>query len=133
MAIVSFSKDTIIDYVPEYGENRQSSDPCIISLRVVSFGQAREQQKVLAAKIKGADTQEKMMAISQALQKEQFVRHIESIKGYSVDDRAVTDIEEFYLTAPAEIIAEVLDAMQDSYKLSKGQSKNFERASVGAS
>ena len=133
MAIISFSKDNIIDYVPEYGENRRSDDPCVISLRFISFGEAREQQKTLAAKSKGSDTQEKMMAISQALQKEQFVKHISCIKSYCVDEREVKDAEEFYLTAPAELIAEVLDAMQDSYKLSKGQLKNFERASVGAS
>ncbi len=141
MGIVSYSKDFIIDFVPEYGDNRTSDRPCIVRLRFISFGEARELQRVMAAKSKGADTQEKSMAIGQAIQKEKFISHIESVSGYFVEEvvdgkthrKEVTSPEEFYLSAPSEVISEVLSAMEDSYKLTQGQAKNFERVSVGAS
>ena len=133
MAIISFSKDTLVDYVPEYGGNRQSDDPCVVRLRFVPFGEAREYSRLIAAKTVGATSQEKIMVISQALQKEQFVKHVDSVSNFSVDGKEVSDAEGFYLSAPGELIAEVLDAMQDSFRLSKGQLKNSERVSVGAS
>ena len=131
MAIVSFSKDTVIEYVPEYGDNRTSDNPCVIRLKFISFGAVREQLRVLSLKTKGAATQEKSMAIAQALQQAQFSSHIESVKGYTVDGVEVTDAEQFYLSAPAALIAEVFEAMQDSAKLSEAQAKNSERASGG--
>ena len=133
MAIISFSKDTVVDYVPEYGDNRVSSAPCVIRLRFIPFGEARELMRAQAAKSKGANTQEKVMAISQALQKEKFVSHIDGVSGYFVDGKEVTSSEEFYETASGALIFEVLEAMEDSAKLSEGQKKNSERAFVGAS
>lgn len=124
MAIVSFSKNTIIDYVPEYGGNRESSTPCVISLKYLSFGELREHQRLLAAKSKGARDQEKSMAIAQALQREQFVNHVVTIRGYLVDDVEVSDPNEFYDSAPVELITEILEAMQDSHRLNEGQQKN---------
>lgn len=133
MGITSFSPDTVVDYVPEYGDNRTSEKPCVVGLKFISFGEAREQQKMLAARSQRADTQEKSMDIAQALQKEQFTRHVTSIRNYDVDGEEVTDPGEFYMTAPADLITEILEAMQDSFRLSKGQAKNFERVSGGPS
>lgn len=133
MGITSFSPKTVIDYVPEYGDNRETENPCIVGIRFISFGEAREQQKMLASRSHRADTHEKSMAVAQALQQEQFVKHIDYVKNYDVDGEEVTDPGQFYMTAPADLITEVLEAMQDSSKLSGGQLKNFERASGGAS
>lgn len=133
MAIISFSKDTVIDYVPEYGDNRTSESPCVVGLKFISFGESRENAKALAAKTKGADSPEKSMAISQAIQKERFLKNLAYVKGYSVDGKEVTDLEQFYLTAPGELICEILQAQECSHRLDKGQIKNFERASGGAS
>ena len=111
MGICSFSKDTVVDYVPEYGDNRMSENPCVVGLKFISFGEAREQQKLLAARTQRIDTQEKSMAIAQSLQKEQFVKHVASITNYDVDGEEVTDPGEFYMTAPADLITEILEAM----------------------
>lgn len=133
MGIVSFCKDTIIDYVPEYGDNRKEDNPTIVGLRFISFGDARENAKLVAAKTKHSDSPEKSMGISQALQKEKFLKSIEYVKGYSVDGKEVTDTGQFYLSAPGELIFEILQAQECSHRLDKGQLKNFERASGGAS
>lgn len=133
MGIISYSKDTVIDYVPEYGDNRKDDNPTIVGLRFISFGDARENARLQATKTRHADTPEKSMAISQALQKEKFLKSVEYVKEYKVDDKEVTDLEQFYLTAPGELISEILQAQECSHRLDKGQLKNFERASGGAS
>ena len=42
MAIISFGKDTLIDYVPEYGSNKDSDNPCVVRLRFVPYAKVLE-------------------------------------------------------------------------------------------
>ena len=129
MAIISFSKDTVIDYIPEYGDNRKSIEPCILGIKFIPFGETVELERIRAARMRGVEP-DKVLDINQFLQKERFQKHIAYVKGYSVDGAEVTDAGEFYETAPAELVAEILLAMQDAFRLSKGQTKAFKQASA---
>lgn len=129
MAIISFSKDTVIDYIPEYGDNRKSESPCVIGIKFIPFGETVELERIRAARMRGVEP-EKALDINQSLQKERFQKHIDFVRGYSVNGVAVMDAGEFYETAPAELVAEILLAMQDAFRLSKGQAKDFKQASA---
>lgn len=122
MAIVSFSKDTIIDYVPEYGGNRDSADPCVVKLRFVPFSKVQEYSKIIAARAKG--DMSKAPDISREIQKRQFCESVESVSDFFVDGREVTSADEFYEHAPSELVYELIRAMESSAKLSEGQRKN---------
>ena len=123
MAIISFDKDTLVDYIPAYGGNRESENPCVIRLKFVPYAKVQEYSRLIAIKAKGAG-QEKLSEIGRDIQRKQFVENIESVSGYYVDAREVTDASEFYDTAPAALIYEVIKAMEDSAKLNEGQRKN---------
>ena len=129
MAIISFSKDTVIDYIPEYGDNRKSDNPCVIGIKFIPFGETIEIEKIRSARMRGVEA-EKILEVNQGLQKERFVKHIAYIKGYTVDGIDVTDVGEFYNTVPDDLMGEILVAMRDSFFLSKGQASNFKQASV---
>lgn len=129
MAIISFSKDTVVDYIPEYGENRKGDNPCIIGIKFIPFGETVEIEKIRSARMRGAEA-EKILEINQGLQKERFVKHIAYVKGFFVEGKEITDAGEFYDTAPDDLMGEILVAMRDSFFLSKGQAANFKRASV---
>lgn len=125
MAIISFDKDAIIDYVPEYGGNRESDNPCVVRLRPVPYSRVQEYSRLLAARstaAKGDAT--KMSDTVQALQKKQFTENVESVSGYFVGEREVTDPECFYKTADTDLVIEILRAMESMSKLSEGQRKN---------
>lgn len=129
MAIISFSKDTVVDYMPEYGGNRKSDNPCVVGIRFIPFGETIEIEKVRSARMRGVEP-EKVLEINQTLQKERFIKHIAYVKGFFVGETEVTDAGEFYDTTPDDLMGEVLVAMRDSAFLSKGQVANFKQASV---
>lgn len=131
MAIISFDKDAVIDYVPEYGGNRDSNDPCVVRIKYVSYGRVQFYSRAIAGKIKGNNNAEQIAKVSQGIQKKQFIENVEAITGYSVNGKEVTGAEEFYETADTALITEILQAMESSQKLSEGQLKNFERVSDG--
>ena len=123
MAIISFDKDTLVDYIPAYGGNRESDNPCVVRLKFVPYAKVQEYSRLIALKAKGAG-QEKLGDIGRDIQRKQFVENIESVSGYHVGDREVKDAAGFYDTAPTELIYEVIKAMEDSAKLDEGQRKN---------
>jgi hypothetical protein len=123
-----FDKDDIVDYIPEC--ERGSEDPCIIRLRFVPFSKVQKYAKLLSARTKGMSNEEKRTAVAQAVQRKQFVESVDSISGYYVRDKEVTDAETFYETAETDLIYEVIRAMESAAKLSEGQAKNFESPSV---
>lgn len=133
MAIISFDKDTIIEYVPAYGNNRESENPCVVRLKFVPYSRVQHYARIISAKAKGAAINEKIAEIAQEIQKKQFIESVEGISGYFIGDREVISSAEFYETADTELILELIKAMESQQKLSEGQRKNFERAFVGLS
>lgn len=124
MAIVSFDKEALIDYVPAYGGNRESSDPCVVRLRFCPYSRVQHYSRMIAARTKGAGEQLKVIEIGQEVQKRQFVENVESVSNYFVDGVEVRDPERFYETADTDLILETIKAMESGSKLSEGQRKN---------
>lgn len=136
MAIISFDKDTVIDYEPEFNDNRDSKDPCVIGIKFVNYGKVQEYAKSIrtriAAKSKGMKINKLpsiQAEVEQSVQKKQFVDNIDYVKNFSVvgkDGKAkkCEDIGEFYEKAPTHLILEIIGAMEDSAKLTEGQVKN---------
>ena len=124
MAIISFSHDTIIEYVPSYGGNRDSDEPCIVKMRFVSYAKVMAYSKLIDSKSKGITDSEKRMEISREIQKQQFVENVESVSGFLLDGKTIITASEFYDNAPFALIIEIIRAMEDSAKLSEGQRKN---------
>ncbi|MBI5237770.1 MAG: hypothetical protein HY887_05035 [Deltaproteobacteria bacterium] len=123
MAIISFDRDFVVDYMPAYGGNRESDNPCVVRLKFVPYAKVQEYGRLIALKAKGVG-QEKLSEIGRDIQRRQFTENVESVSGYYVGAREVADASEFYDTAPADLIYEVIKAMEDSAKLSEGQRKN---------
>lgn len=124
MAIISFDPDTLIDFVPAYGGNRDSADPCVVRLRFIPFVKVQEYSRLLAARAKSVSDPAKLAELSQAVQKKQFVDSVESVSAFSVNGREVTSPEEFYDMADTELVIEVIRAMESTHKLTEGQRKN---------
>ncbi|MFQ5442706.1 MAG: hypothetical protein ACE5EB_08300 [Thermodesulfobacteriota bacterium] len=124
MAIISFDKDVLIDYVPSYGGNRDSEDPCIVRLKFVPYSRVQQYSRLIAAKTKGVDDTSKIAGISQDVQKRQFIENVDSVSGYYVGGSEVRDAAEFYDTAGTELVLEIVRAMESTQKLSEGQIKN---------
>ena len=124
MAIISFDKDAVIDYVPEYAGNRSSEEPCVVRIRFVPYSRIQHYSRLIAARTKGAVEAARITEASQEVQKRQFVENVESVAGYFIGSREVTDPAEFYETAGIDLIIEVLKAMESQSKLSEGQRKN---------
>jgi hypothetical protein len=124
MSIVSFDKESIVDYIPEYGGNRESADPCVVSLRFVPYSRVQEYSRLLAARIRGVADPVKVAELSQHVQKKQFVENVEAVSGYFVGDVKVTSPGEFFDTADTDLVLEVIRAMESTSRLTDGQRKN---------
>lgn len=124
MAIVSFDRDEVIDFVPAYGRNRENTDPCVVRLRYIPFSRVQFYSRMIASKTKGINDPLKAAEISQSVQKQQFVDSVESVSNYYVGNREVTDAGEFYETADTDLVIEIIQAMESISRLSEGQRKN---------
>ena len=131
MALISFDKDTVIEYVPAYGNNRESENPCVVRLKFVPYSRVQHYAKLLSAKARNTNDSGKMTEAGQEIQRKQFVENVEGVSGYCIGDREVKDPGEVYDTADMEFVHEIIRAMESQQKLSEGQKKNFKQASVG--
>jgi len=126
MAIISFDKDVLIDYVPEYGGNRDSENPCIVRLRYVPYSKVQQYSRLIALKNKDAKNDvTKTIEAAQSIQKRQFCESVEGVSGFFVNGREVTEPGEFYETADTDLILEIIRAMESSARLTEGQRKNL--------
>lgn len=123
MAIISFDRASLIEYVPEYSGNRESVEPCVVKLRFVPYARVQHYARLIAAR-KGTTDQARMIEMTQEVQKRQFVDNVEGVSGYYVDAVEVRDPERFYETADTDLVIEIIKAMESSCKLSEGQRKN---------
>lgn len=131
MAIISFDRDAVVDYVPEYGGNRDSENPCVVRLKYLPYSKVQAYSKAIALKARNLRDPERLANVSQEIQRRQFLDSVESISGYFVEDREVTDPVELYETADNALITEIIQAMESSQTLTEGQLKNSGRASGG--
>ncbi|MBI1913034.1 MAG: hypothetical protein HYS21_13690 [Deltaproteobacteria bacterium] len=124
MAIISFDKDAVVDYVPEYGGNRDSQEPCVVRLKFVPYSRVQHYSRLIAARGKGVSDPLKMTELTQQIQKKQFTENVESVEGFYVGAREVAEPEEFYETADTDLVIEIIKAMESHSKLTEGQRKN---------
>lgn len=124
MAIISFDKDALVDYIPEYGGNRDSFDPCIVRLKFVPYSRVQHYSRVIAARTRGISDPPKITEATQEVQRKQFVENVDSIYGYYVGEREVVEPDEFYDTADTDLVIEIIRAMESHAKLTEGQKKN---------
>lgn len=124
MSIVSFDKDSVVDYIPEYGGNRESADPCVVSLKFVPYSRVQEYSRLLAARTRGVADPVKVAELTQHVQKKQFVENVEGVSGYFVGATKVTSAGEFFDTADTDLVLEVIRAMESTSRLTEGQRKN---------
>lgn len=124
MAIISFDPDAIIDYVPAYGGNRESSTPCVVRTRFVPYSRVQHYSRMIAARAKGVSDPAKVTEVTHEVQKKQFTDTVESVVNYFVGDREVTDPAEFYDTADTDLVMEIIRAMESQSRLTGGQRKN---------
>lgn len=124
MAIVSYDKDTVIDYIPEYGGNRESIDPCVVRLKYVPYSRVQHYSRLIASKTRGVTDPLKVAESTHQVQKKQFVDSVEGVDGYYVGGREVVDGAEFYETADTDLVIEIIQAMESLSKLNEGQRKN---------
>ncbi len=123
MAIISFDRLSLIEYVPEYAGNRESAEPCVVKLRFVPYARVQHYARLIVAR-KGTTDQARMTEMTQEVQKRQFVESVEGVNGYYVDGVEVRDPERFYETADTDLVIEIIKAMESSSRLSEGQRKN---------
>ena len=133
MALISFDPKEVLEYVPEYGGNRGSEDPCVVRLKFVSHSRVEMYRQKIRRKSQGTNVYAKVGEIQDQVQKEQFCDSIESIEGFIVKGEEVTSPEEFYELAPDALVKELINAMEDCQVLDEGQRKNLQRVSGGAS
>lgn len=124
VAIISFDPDTVVDYVPEYSGNRDSTDPCVVRLKFVPYSRVQHYSRLIAAKSKGVTEQSRVTELTQLIQKKQFLDNVESVTGYFIEDREVAEPEEFYETADTDLVIEIIRAMESHSRLTEGQRKN---------
>ena len=124
MAIISFDRDALVDYIPAYGGNRESLEPCIVKLRFCPYSRVQHYSRLIAARTKGVNDQLKVTEAGQEVQKKQFVDNVESVSNYFVDGAEVRDPERFYETADTDLVLEIIKAMESHSRLGEGQRKN---------
>lgn len=120
MGIKAFSPDAIIEYVPKYGRNRGSEDPCVVKLHYVPYMKSQEYARLIAARLNDTADKEKATKVAQEVQKRQFLENVVSVSGFIVDGQEKTTAEDLWAHASSELIYEILGAMESPLKLNEG-------------
>jgi len=124
MGITLFTKGQEIDYVPQYGGNRDSCDPAIVRLRYVPYETVLAYGRQIAARTKVLRDQTKVIEVTHEIQKKEFLENVVSVSGFSAGGAEITTAGDLWDHAPTELINELILAMEDATKLSEGQRKN---------
>ncbi len=124
MGITLFTKGQEIDYVPQYGGNRDSTDPAIVRLRYVPYEMVLAYGRQIAARTRLLKDQTKAVEITHEIQKKEFLENVTSVSGFQSGGMEITTAEYLWEHAPTELINELILAMEDAAKLSEGQRKN---------
>ena len=120
MAIHGFAAGSIVEYVPEFGRNRESGSPCVVKLKYVPFVKTQEYARIIAARSQYAGDKSRGIEISQEVQKKQFHENVLSVSGFTVSGKEITTSEELWENASAGLIYELVSAMEDSTRLRAG-------------
>lgn len=122
MAITVFDPNKAIDYIPACGGNRGSDNPCVVRLKYVPHSKMQTYERLIYAKSRG--DRSKINEVLPEVQMKQFLDSVESVSGFFLGTREVTDPKEFYEVADAAIITELIRAMESPLLLAEGVLKN---------
>lgn len=132
MALILFDKDAVIDYIPEWGGNRESESPFVVKLKYIAFGKMRGYAQQIDHAMKTAKDDSDKAEKALEIQKRQFIDNVAGFENIVVEGRAVTDPAEFYELAAPDLVYEILAAMQDFQKLRDNQRKNSQPPFAGS-
>jgi len=118
MAITLYDSKTPLDYIPAFANNRDSDAPCVVRLKYVPYSKMLIYEKIIMTKTKGDKT--KAAEVLPGVQKKQFLDSVESVSGFFIGKREVTDPEEFYEVADFALIVEIIKAMENPIFLKAG-------------
>lgn len=124
MGITLFTKGQEIDYVPQYGGNRDSCDPAIVRLKYIPYEMVLAYGRQIAARTRVLKDQSKAIEVTHEIQKKEFLENVVSVSGFKADGAELTTAADLWEHAPTELINELILAMEDAAKLSEGQRKN---------
>lgn len=122
--IIGFDKNTPLDFMPAYNNNRKSDKPCIVKLRFVPYSMVQHYSRILQGRLKGVTDDMEAGDIGRKLQREQFLASVISVSGYQMNGEGITDPSIFYDNADTELVIEIVRAMESASKLTAGQIKN---------
>jgi len=120
VGIIGFTPDMVIEYVPEYGDNRRSKSPCVVGLRYVPYAKGHEYEKRRARRSTHVKGSLRLSAITREVQKQRFIENVVFVKGVFIGNREITDVAEFYDMAPRALVEEILKAGADARMLLAG-------------
>ncbi len=124
MGITLFTKGQEIDYIPQYGGNRDGIDPAIVRLKYVPYEMVLAYGRQIAARTRILKDQSKAVEVTHEIQKKEFLENVVSVSGFSAGGVEITSAADLWDHAPTELINELILAMEDAAKLSEGQRKN---------
>jgi hypothetical protein len=135
MARIVHDSEEIIDFVPE--DDRGDKDPLTIKMKFVPYGVVKKYSEIISRRSKGIRNVTKLNEIQSEVQKQQFTDNVVGVENFFVikggKKTPVTDAGEFYEKADADLIYELIKAMEDDSKLTEGQRENFLPPSDGLS
>lgn len=137
MAIMSFKKGIIVDFVPAYGGNRQDKIKTIIGIKPMNNDGAIDFMDSQTRKLLEGENDNEKAQISKEIAKQAFVDHIAYVKNYDVVDEndkkvKITTGEALYNDASKALINEITFAIENSSRLTEGQLKNWSGRSAGS-
>jgi radical SAM superfamily enzyme with C-terminal helix-hairpin-helix motif len=123
MAIQVFSPEEVLEYIPEYGKNRESESPCVVRLHYVPFVKTQEYARLISARSKHETDKARLAEIYQDVQKRQFLDNIVSISGFTVDGKEITTPSALWEFSAAGLIYELIAVMESPIKIREGLRK----------
>lgn len=137
MALMSFKRGIVVDYVPSYGGNRQHKEKTVIGIRPMNNDGAIDFMSDLDKKLVDCGDEKEKAQVSKEIAKQTFIEHVAYVKNYQVADEKggvieVTTGEALYSDASKALINEISFAIENSSRLSEGQIKNFSGDSAGS-
>lgn len=132
MALIRFDKDKIVPYIPI--QERREKDPLVVHIKYVPAVVHDEYFMRLGLDLENVMDPEQKAKISQSHDKSMFVKQVAKVENFLGDDgNPIDDIAEFYDSIDYSLRQELLIAMRDQGRLTRGQRKNFEGGSDTAS
>lgn len=123
MAINVFSPDEVLEYVPEYGKNRENESPCVVRLHYVPFVKTQEYARIISARTKHETDKARVTEICQEVQKRQFLENIVSVSGFTVDGKEITTPAALWEHSAAGLIYELVATMESPINIREGLKK----------